>query len=160
MTGSVEAILRKLDELKELVGNLTDRSTTAVSGEPLLLAIAEEEFEVRLIRPALFGSMLQFGEPGWDILLDLYLAEANGRRLSSTSAGVVAGVRSTTIHRWLDILHDEGFIDRTPDNSDRRRNWIHLTPKGRDLLDTYFRERLKRRQQSLQTRGRERIDPA
>lgn len=144
------AIIQKIEELSELVSQLQAGERGLQAGEPMLLAMAEEEFETRLIRPELFGRMLQFGEPGWDILLDLYLAEANNRRLSSTSAGVIAGVRSTTIHRWLDILQDEGLIDRTPDQSDRRRNWIDLTDKGRSLMQQYLRERIKRRQQSLQ----------
>jgi len=94
---------------------------------------------VRRRRDTLFGSDL-FGEPAWDILLDLYVAEQSGRMLALSTVGALAGVPQTTAFRWMSQLLERGYIMRRADPNDARRGFIHLSPTGQTLLEKLLRD--------------------
>lgn len=75
-----------------------------------------------------------FGEPGWDIMLDLFMARQKGVMLQVSAIGIDAGVASTTILRWLARLEKEDLINRTVDLRDGRRRLVHLTEKGNAFM--------------------------
>ena len=89
---------------------------------------------LRRRRDSLFGRDL-FGEPAWDILLDLYVAEQSGRPLALSTVGSLAGVPQTTAFRWMTQLLERGHIVRQADPNDARRGLIRLSDTGRALLD-------------------------
>jgi DNA-binding MarR family transcriptional regulator len=94
---------------------------------------------VRRRRDTLFGRDL-FGEPAWDILLDLYVAEQAGRALALSTVGALAGVPQTTAFRWMSQLQERGYIVRRADPNDARRGFIHLSPTGQTLLENLLRD--------------------
>lgn len=47
------------------------------------------------------------------------------------------GLAKTTLTSMLDRMEHKGFLNRVPDNRDRRLLRIVLTPKARDLSDKY-----------------------
>jgi hypothetical protein len=70
-----------------------------------------------------------FGEPAWDILLDLYAAaEANDLR-SIKSACLSSQVPEATALRYIDLPAAHGRVERKPDRTDKRRKY--LTPHHR-----------------------------
>lgn len=71
-----------------------------------------------------------FADPAWDILLDLFVARAEGRLISTSSACIGACVASTTGLRWLRTLEAEGLVQRVADQLDRRQRFISLTPSA------------------------------
>ncbi len=75
-----------------------------------------------------------FGEPGWDILLDLFIAAQQGERLQVSAVCLDAGVPSTTMLRWLARLEAEGLICRNADDRDGRRRFVDLTDRGTDFM--------------------------
>ena len=85
-----------------------------------------------------FGDDALFGEPAWDILLDLFVAGEKGKRVAVTSACIGAGVPSTTALRWLNVLELRGLVEREDDNHDARRSFVCLTPKARAMMLEYF----------------------
>ena len=80
-----------------------------------------------------------FGEPGWDILLDLFMATMKGLQVSVTSACIGSAVAATTALRWIDILETEALIQRQPSSVDGRRIYVVLTPQGVNLIKGYLR---------------------
>ncbi|MBV1691256.1 MarR family winged helix-turn-helix transcriptional regulator [Novosphingobium sp. G106] len=78
------------------------------------------------------------GEPGWDVLLDLYLGELLGRKTSVTSACIASGVPPTTALRYVNALCDAGRIERDRDENDARRCWLKLAPQVREEIDSYL----------------------
>lgn len=86
----------------------------------------------------MFSEFRIFGEPAWDILLDLYLAHQSGKPVAVTSACVAAAVPVTTALRWLGTLEQHELVQRTPDSRDRRRMLVALTTRALDLMDSYF----------------------
>jgi len=110
---------------------------------PRLLWLALHEYEERTRRRSFFSAEI-FGEPAWDILLDLFVAKVRGLRISVTSACIASQVPPTTALRWLTVLEDHGLIAREPDLLDGRRAWVQLTECGFKAMSGLLRDRRKR----------------
>ncbi len=67
------------------------------------------------------------GDPAWDMMVDLFVTEAKGKRLSVSSASVATRTAQTTGLRWINRLVDEGLVIRLSDSTDRRRNFLVLS---------------------------------
>ncbi|MCX7283772.1 MAG: winged helix DNA-binding protein [Novosphingobium sp.] len=96
--------------------------------------MAREIYAVRRRRHKALPADL-FGEPTWDILLDLYIAAREERRVPTTSACIGAHVPPTTALRWLRILETRGLVEREDDGRDGRRTFVRLTRHGLDAMD-------------------------
>ena len=101
------------------------------------LTFAREEVRRRRAREAVMPRDF-FGEPAWDILLDLFIAAGEGRRLCVTDIFVFAGASATTVLRYLNILQAADYLARLPDPNDNRRTFVELTKFG----DTTIRQTL------------------
>lgn len=110
-----------------------------------LLEEAEKAYRLRRRRDAIIARSDLFGEPAWDILLDLYVAHGRGKRVSVSSACIGSAAPPTTGLRWLAILQEEGLITRDGDPRDHRRIIVSLTAEGRQRMESYLEERLARR---------------
>jgi len=77
-------------------------------------------------REAMLGKEL-FADPAWDMLLDLFAAEVEGRRVSKSSLVIAASVPQSTALRWMSDLVNAGQLERYPDTADGRRTFISLT---------------------------------
>lgn len=107
--------------------------------EPDIRDEAGNVYRARRLRDTIFNDPDLFGEPAWDILLDLANASAAGLRISVSSACVGACVPTTTALRWISILEKKGFIEREDDLLDGRRTYITLSRKGLAKMDEYLR---------------------
>lgn len=94
---------------------------------------AREALAIRRRRERVFAPGL-FGEPAWDMLLDLVVAEGEGKTLSISSLCMAAAVPQTTALRWLNYLVEAGLLLRTPNLNDSRSTFVRLTPKARRLM--------------------------
>jgi len=103
------------------------------------LAHARLIYSMRRRRDAAFDGLDLLGEPGWDILLDLFIGELEGTRIQVSSVCLDAGVPSTTILRWLARLEREDIIYRAADTIDGRRRFVRLTEAGRALMENALR---------------------
>jgi hypothetical protein len=106
--------------------------------QPSAAELAQKAYRDRRRRAEVFGDETLFGEPAWDILLDLFVAGERGKRVAVTSACIGSGVPSTTALRWLNVLELRGLIEREDDNSDARRSFVRLTAKARRLMAEFF----------------------
>lgn len=98
------------------------------------LRMAMALYALRRKRDAISGRKGLFGEPGWDILLDLYIADRRRTEIQVSSVCLDAGVPSTTILRWIARLEEEKLVYREADTSDARRRYVRLTEDGRKLM--------------------------
>jgi DNA-binding transcriptional ArsR family regulator len=113
-----------------------------------LIRLAYNEYNERRLRNEYISDRL-FGEPGWDILLDLFIAKLSGLKISITSVCIASQVPPTTALRWLSVLEEEGLICKTIDAKDRRRNWVELTEAGKGSMTAYFRVKGKKKSRDL-----------
>lgn len=94
-----------------------------------LAAIAHRIYSARRRREAHLPNEI-LGEPGWDMLLDLFIQHAAKKRITVTSCCVAAAVPPTTALRWIDNLEKAGLVRRTPCESDGRRSYIEISEAG------------------------------
>ncbi|MDQ4420968.1 hypothetical protein OOT33_11050 [Sphingobium sp. DEHP117] len=84
------------------------------------------------------GYSLSFGEPIWDMLLDLYISESIGRKISVSSLCLAAHVPQTTALRYLGEMLDAGLALRVDDPRDLRRSFVELSDDAFELLTKLF----------------------
>ena len=142
------AVLQPLaDELAAIAARLRDVAAAPGAdaiGLPLprnerrYLALARQAYALRRKRAAIFGNPELFGEPAWDILLDLYIAHVDGKPVSVSSACIGSAAPPTTGLRWLGVLADEGLVVRENDPEDNRRVLVRLTRKGVTAMERFF----------------------
>lgn len=118
-------------------GAPADEARRAFNTEELTLGIAKRLYRDRRRRADVFDADL-FGEPAWDMLLDLYIAACEDRQVSTTSACIGANVPVATGLRWIQLLENQGLIARKADQRDARRVWVSLTANARRSLRSYF----------------------
>jgi DNA-binding MarR family transcriptional regulator len=94
-------------------------------------------FKARQLRNRFFAATM-FGEPAWDMLLALYLAEDSGRPVTVSGLADWSGYPPTTALRWLQLLEGECLVRRSPSPNDKRMSFVELTPSGRKALDEFF----------------------
>lgn len=71
-----------------------------------------------------------FGEPAWEMLLELFIQFAGGARVSTKSLIMASGVADTTGLRVIDRLEQAGLIDRSASRMDKRVTLVSLTSEG------------------------------
>lgn len=119
------------------------RAPSSAFEKPLSLAIdlgraAQAFYQQRRARDEVFLDSDLFGEPAWDILLDLARAQAAGERTSVKSVCVGSCSPSTTALRWLGVLEKRGLVEREEDPFDRRRAYVRLSKEATAKLRRYF----------------------
>lgn len=103
------------------------RQPRQIENDPEILAcFADFLHRLRAKRSSFLPKGL-FGEPGWDILLDLYAQKHRGQQAYVTSLCAGSGVPPTTALRWIAEMEGHGLIWRKPDPKDHRRYFVYLT---------------------------------
>lgn len=87
---------------------------------------------------AIFYPEILFGEPGWDILLDIYQAEMEGRATTIKAASLASNVSDTSALRWICILEKHGLLIRTCRHNQSRRFYLRTTPKAFSSMSMYI----------------------
>ena len=100
--------------------------------------LAKVIYNSRCGRVNFFKDSDLFGEPAWDIILDLFIREIEGKSTSITSACIGSGVATTTALRWIKILEVRDLIVRKVDPDDGRRSFITLTSHGMVSISNYL----------------------
>lgn len=85
-----------------------------------------------------------FADPAWDILLDLFAASLEEKRVSVSSACIAADVPPTTALRWLTVLEKARMVERLSDPQDRRRTFVRITPAAAEGVAAWFGALLER----------------
>jgi DNA-binding MarR family transcriptional regulator len=102
-----------------------------------LLSLAKRLMKMRKGRSPLFPPEL-FGEPAWDMLIALFCAEAEGRRITVTNLCNESRGPSTTAMRWINSLTELGLVRRHPNPPDGRVIFLELNLNGREALNEYL----------------------
>jgi DNA-binding MarR family transcriptional regulator len=95
----------------------------------------------RRLREEVLGAEL-FSDPAWDILLDVYAAEAKGGKIQISSLAPVNGVPSSTARRWAHKLIELGLLERERDDRDHRLSYIRLSRHGHERIVLFIKRLL------------------
>ena len=90
-------------------------------------AIAQVDLRKR--RETEFGADL-FGEPAWDILLDLFIQRVEGHKASATSVSIASRAPTTTALRYIAMLVSRGLATKRIAEHDLRVHYITLSDDG------------------------------
>ncbi len=132
-----QASLTKTDPA---LAELSDYTRLVSETQTEFVDLARAIYRSRRARSRAFNDDALFGEPAWDMLLDLFIAEADGKQLSITAACIGAAVPNSTALRWLVILEGRGLVRREDDPRDARRVFLHLTSEGYAKMACYFQQ--------------------
>lgn len=77
------------------------------------------------------------GDPAWEMLVELYLARLESRKVATKELGIVAAVPPTTGLRWIAHLQKTDLIVRES-GEDKRRSHFALTELGLFKIESYL----------------------
>lgn len=130
----------QVQQLRQNIGSdSVGQKAVPSAGEPVSYRMLKDMIEARRARDRYFDGSL-FGEPAWDILLELYASELAQMRVTVSNLCIGAAVPATTALRWINNLEISGLLMRSPDPMDGRRMFVSLTDKAREGLAAYFDE--------------------
>ncbi len=124
------------ERIAEAIARL-DHGAGGDATAPLDPARLRQAIRARRARERFFPADL-FGEPAWDMLLDLALAAAEARDVAVSSLCIAAAVPTTTALRWIKNLCDAGLFERRDDPRDARRAFVSLSEGARQAMARYL----------------------
>ena len=130
-SGKVEAALAILLQAQARIALLSDPLSPEIGHT--LRAVAERLYAERRKREEYFPVGL-FGEPAWDLLLALFIANDDGRHVSLSEAYDKARIDPSHGPALVEKLIASGLVAR----SHNRGNAILLTEHGSDRLSDYL----------------------
>ncbi|WP_156318271.1 winged helix DNA-binding protein [Porphyrobacter sp. AAP60] len=126
-----QTIADRMEALAIELRSISDDEIETVPTDSTLVALASKIYSARRDVDKIFGMHGFSVSPAWDIILDLYKANALGQDISVSSACIGAACPATTGLRWIQALENMKLIERRPDPEDRRRFVVSLTEVGK-----------------------------
>ncbi len=142
--GGKEQELRKaLKGLRRILNAMELEESAGRSGraDPDMLAFARRMINERYRRFQFFDGHL-FSDPAWDIMLELFVAEIEGREVPVTNLCFTSNVPDTTVLRWIKTLCYENLVVRHKDKVDKRRVLVQLSRPAADAMRRYIEEQM------------------
>jgi predicted transcriptional regulator len=126
----LKSIEAALSNLETAVQRFVDQQEGQTTGQMRrLVRLARHHYAVRRKRDKMFGGLS--GEPGWDMLLDLFIQGAEGRKMPIKNLCLASCAPTSTAMRWIERLLQLGLIEKSVDDVDARRSLVELTERGR-----------------------------
>ena len=97
------------------------------------------EIHARRRRGQYFANEM-FGEPAWDMLLELFYAELKQVRMTFSRLSRLTGIAQGTVARWLRLFEEKGLLHRRQDPFDSRSIFIMLTPAASQAMHQFFKD--------------------
>jgi DNA-binding MarR family transcriptional regulator len=114
-------------------------SPAAAVAPASLLARAERLIEHRRLRDRVFADNGDlFGDPGFDILLWVFVEGLRNQSTTVAEISLAANVRSGTALRWVAVLAERGLIERQPSHDNLGH--VSCSATGRERLTEYLQQ--------------------
>lgn len=98
--------------------------------------VARRHYRLRRLRDQEFGPTL-FGEPAWDLLLDLYIAASDPSLASVMSPSIAV---SASTQDWLTLLEEHGLVERLYPGTEMSRPVVTLSRSAFDRMTRLLNE--------------------
>jgi hypothetical protein len=134
---SLVEIGRVLEETARLVRRHAGEADPPPAAAPRVDSrLVRRIIAARRLRAEMIG--LPAADAAWAMMLELFAAGLEGRRLSQTMLGVAAGVPETTALRLSKKLLAEGTFTGASDPHDRRLILLALSPQATERMRAYI----------------------
>lgn len=97
--------------------------------------LVESIIDLRRSRGGLFPSDLFIGEQGWDILLELFVADAHGERLTARQLLQRIGGSQAAGERWIRFTNSQGLT--VGDGSGQLDDIVTATPEALQRVEVW-----------------------
>lgn len=136
----LDAAQALLDEIRVTSGCEEFRPLTRDPAERIETALetAQRAYRDRAARTDYVGTKEIFGEPAWDVMLELFISQTKDEKVSVKSACINSDAPASTTMRWLMVLEQHGLISTAQDPDDPKRCLIHLTATGYEGMLRYL----------------------
>jgi hypothetical protein len=130
--GEVRALAHQLlSWADQLTARPPARSTLSEDEKhDLVLGLAEATRHAAQLRLRVFPGT-PFACPVWDVMLDLFIREMNGFRVSLDHLSLEGDTPAAAVYRAVEILAERGLVERAQDRFDARVVWLSLSGKGK-----------------------------
>ena len=102
---------------------------SSADGEKTVLQI----ILARRARARVFGAEL-FSDPGWDVLLSLFVARLRQQKVTFEQLGRDVALSANLAARWINTLNKHGLVRLRSDHGDNRRISVELSAKGAEAM--------------------------
>lgn len=142
---ALDEIQTIIDQLRSQNGdkvrseNISEHALAAGDDDQDLTRAAKRTIKIREARRKYLPEGY-FEEPAYNILLDLYVAQAERRTVYVNDACIASNTPTSTALRWISILVRDGFAERFRDDKDARRTILQITPAGVQAIGDMLRE--------------------
>lgn len=82
-----------------------------------------------------------FGEPAWEMILELYVSNQEDRILTVTDLCRASFEAQSTALRWIAILEQHEYLSKRQDSCDGRRVFVHATSKLIEAVERIYEAR-------------------
>lgn len=124
----IEAATRLVHSLERMIEE-PRASNADVPTQEQLVRLAKRLRDMRKSRCRFFDENL-FGEPGWDMILSLFISDVEGYRLKVTDLMHESQATPSTALRWIDRLAELGLVQRRENPFDRRSQFVEMPADG------------------------------
>jgi DNA-binding MarR family transcriptional regulator len=132
---TIEDILRRIDNLLRIVDEVPAPDLSGVDGG--IVEAARKALQAEQDRARLFGADM-FPNPGWAILLHLFVAASEGHELDGDALSAAAGVPQPVALRHLATLVSAKLVRRQPHPDRPDATYLTLAPAGERALYEYL----------------------
>lgn len=117
------------------------KSNLAPPREPTEIECARALLRQRRTRASTFGqARILFHDPAWEIVLELFIAHEEGRAITSAALEQWVATSSTTLHRWLRAMEQEGVTACWPAPDPSDGIMVALTPGAIEMMLRFLNE--------------------
>ncbi len=138
----------EIERLSQVVERFRQAKETSATGPDQIASFARFLIWSQKRRGATLQE-LDNGDPVWDMILDLYVAQAEQRRVSVSSLCLVGALPPTTALRRVQQLVEAGHFLRSKDLEDGRRIYLELSPSLLGKVELHLLEIRRRALGSL-----------
>lgn len=108
------------------------------SNAELALRNAEMIQQLGIERKRLLGNADLFGDPAWDVLVELFIHQCRGQAMPVSSLCASAHIPRSSALKLIQRMCDAGVLERSLDIFDGRRRLVTIAPEIAEGLRDYF----------------------
>jgi len=141
------SLTKLADELADVARGADSRSGNDNAVEDGKAALAPREYFEALLRQRrardrYFGSTL-FGEPAWDIMLELMIARIDGREMKISELGAASIAPGIAARQYVEALADAKLVERYEDADDEGDCYLALSSEAARRMAELYRARAR-----------------
>lgn len=75
-----------------------------------------------------------FSDSCWDMCLDIYICDLKGEQITVSSVAHSSGIPMTTAMRYINVMSEEGLLEKTPNPSDNRMIFVSTSSSCKERI--------------------------